>query len=171
MRSLPHQAHGEQDSTMPCARQHALTSDMPAPRHPSRLRLAAVAGAILLTATGCTTGLFGDDLALPPKDRAHWVMPLDRYKRPAYDPIAGEGWLVSMSSCLRDKGFDAPQVPVGYRPPADPTRNDVDYYVFNVPTAQKYGYHQRDSLPGFEYHGQRARSGCCRHPSRIIPGS
>lgn len=100
---------------------------------------------------GCTPGNESDELGIPKKNIDTWSMPLDPYIEVTRSPYPREAWLVTMTGCMDEAGFDAPEVPQGYAPPADPVRNSADYRVFNTRIAEQYGYHQGPYLPGYQF--------------------
>jgi hypothetical protein len=106
--------------------------------------------AVLLcgAATACAHDGSSPNISLPAKDVDHWAMPLDAYILPAQSQVPRDAWLIKMTSCLRDAGFDAPQVPSGFEQPDDPTRNAVGYHLDTMDVATKYGFHDGTELPG-----------------------
>lgn len=107
----------------------------------------ALIGAVLLVASCSNTSAEPDDIDLPQKDRAHWVLPLDKYLAPRENPVPDEAWLVEMHDCMAEAGYVGPEIPVGYAPPKDPVVNNVGFRLFDETIAKKYGYHRGDDLP------------------------
>ena len=80
------------------------------------------------------------------KDMSRWVMPLDGYREISLDPVGREAWLVGTTQCMREAGFDAPDVPVGYAPPKDRVFNHVGYRLSSPEVMGEFGYHLEEHV-------------------------